>query len=185
MELVRYRPKPAGGGEADPRWDLYDTCVALALRSWQGESGDKTNLCHAEVGGFLRDAHAAAARLGAVDLNLLYCNDAPAAFMYGYHWQDTVYGLRRGFDPQFKHQGPGQILQKMVLEDGHRRGDRYYDLGAGSHDTKQAWRTSIQTSYRFTFFPASVFRRNCCGGIAGSAAGFMANTTLRALRRIG
>ena len=46
----------------------------------------------------------------------------------------------------------------MMLEDGHRRGDRCYDLGTGSHDTKQAWRTSMRTSYRFTFFSALVFR---------------------------
>ncbi len=158
MELIRYRPEPAYGCEVNPRWDLYDTCVELAQRSWQGEGGDKTNLCHTEVSGFLRDAHAAAARLGAVDLNLLYFNNEPAAFLYNYCWQGAVYGLRRGFDPQFKHLRPGLVLQKMMLEDGHLRGDRYYDLGTGSHDSKQAWRTSVQTSYRFTFFPAMVLR---------------------------
>ncbi len=158
LELVRFRPEPVCGGEVDPRWDLYEACVALALRSWQGERGDKTNLCHAEVGGFLRDAHAAAAHLGAVDLNLLYFNDEPAAYMYGYRWHTAVYGLRRGFDPRFKHLRPGLVLQKMMFEDGHHRGDRCYDLGTGSHDTKQAWRTSVQTSYRFTYFSAAVFR---------------------------
>ena len=158
MELVRYRPQPACGDEVDPRWDLYDTCVALAQRSWQGHSGDKTNLCHAEVGGFLHDAHRAAARLDAVDLSLLYFNDEPAAFMYNYRWHDALYGLRRGFDPRFKHLRPGLVLQKMMLEDGHHRGDRFYDLGTGSHDAKQAWRTGVQTSYRFTFFPALVLR---------------------------
>ena len=157
-ELVRYRPEPACGGEVDPRWDLYDACVALAQRSWQGEKGDKTNLNHVEVGGFFRDAHRAAARLGAVDLNLLYFNDEPAAFVYNYRWQGAVYGLRQGFDPRFKHLRPGLVLQKMMFEDGHRRGDRCYDLGTGSHDTKQAWRTGVQTSYRFTYFPALVFR---------------------------
>jgi len=158
MELVRYRPQPACGGDVDPRWDLYDTCVGLAQRSWQGESGDKTNLCHAEVSGFLRDAHATAATLGAVDLSLLYFNDEPAAFMYNYRWHGAVYGLRRGFDPRFKHLRPGLVLQKLMLEDGQRRGDRCYDLGTGSHDAKQAWRTNLQVSYRFTFFPALVFR---------------------------
>jgi len=158
MDLIRYRPELASEGEVDPRWDLYDTCVEIAQRSWQGEDGDKTNLCHAEVGEFLRDAHAAAARLGAVDLSLLYFNDEPAAFMYNYRWQGTVYGLRRGFDPQFKHLRPGLVLQKMMLEDGHRRGDRGYDLGTGSHNAKQAWRTCVQTSYRFTFFPRLVLR---------------------------
>jgi CelD/BcsL family acetyltransferase involved in cellulose biosynthesis len=158
MEFVRFRPVPDSDGEVDPRWDLYDTCVALAQRSWQGTSGDKTNLCHAEVSRYFRDAHRAAARLGAVDACLLYFNEAPAAFIYNYRWQTAVYGLRRGFDPQFKHMRPGMVLQKMMLEDGHRRGDRCYDLGTGSHDTKSAWRTSVPTSYRFTYFPALVFR---------------------------
>ncbi len=50
----------------------------------------------------------------------------------------------------------------MMLEDGHRRGDRCYDLGTGSHDTKQPWRTTVQASYRFTYFPAA--------GLAGATA---------------
>jgi CelD/BcsL family acetyltransferase involved in cellulose biosynthesis len=163
VELVRYRPDPVGGGEVDPRWDLYEVCAALAQRSWQGTRGDKTNLCHAEVAGFFRDAHVAAARLGAADLCLLYFDDQPAAFMYNYRWQTAVHGLRRGFDPQFKDLRPGMVLQKMMLEDGHRRGDRCYDLGTGSHDTKQAWRTDVQTSYRFTFYPALAWRAQLLG----------------------
>jgi len=158
VELVRYRPAAVADGEVDPRWDLFDTCVALAERSWQGESGDKTNLCHAKVGDFFRDAHDAAARLGAVDACLLYCHDEPAAFIYNYRWQHAVCGLRRGFDPRLRHLGPGLVLQKMMLEDGHRRGDRCYDFGTGSHSSKRAWRTSVRTSYRFTFFPALAFR---------------------------
>jgi CelD/BcsL family acetyltransferase involved in cellulose biosynthesis len=158
FEFIRFRPAAAGEGQLDPRWDLYDACVTLAQRSWQGEMGDRTNLCHEEVSPFFRDAHLAAARLGAVDLNLLCCDGEPAAFMYNYHWQGVVYGLRRGFDPRFKHLRPGMILQKLMLEDGHRRGDRCYDLGTGSHDIKEDWRTSVRTSYRFTFFPALVLR---------------------------
>ncbi len=158
VKFVRYRQVPACGSEVDPRWDLYDACFSLAQRSWQGKRGDKTNLCHAGFGGFFRDAHAAAARLGAADLSLLYFNDEPAAFMMNYQWHGAVYGLRRGYDPQFKHLRPGLVLQKMMLEDGHRRGDRCYDLGAGSFDGKEAWRTSLQTSYRYTFFPALVVR---------------------------
>ena len=158
MELVRFRPEPACGGEVDPRWDIYDACVAIARRSWQGESGDRTNLCHDEVSAFFRDAHAAAVGLGAVDCNLLCFNGEPTAFAYNYHWQGTVHGLRRGFDPRFKHLRSGLVLQKLMLEDGHRRGDRCYDLGTGSHDTKQAWRTSVKSSYRFTFFPTLAWR---------------------------
>lgn len=158
VKFVRFRPVSAYGGEVDPRWDVYDACASLAERSWQGRRGDKTNLCHAGFDSFFREAHVAAARRGAADLSLLYFNDDPAAFMMNYHWQGAVYGLRRGFDPQFKHLRPGLVLQKMMLEDGHRRGDRCYDLGTGSYDVKEPWRTSLQTSYRYTFFPTPVVR---------------------------
>jgi CelD/BcsL family acetyltransferase involved in cellulose biosynthesis len=158
VELVRYRPQPASGGDVDPRWDLYDACVGLAGRSWQGLDGDRTNLCHSEVSGFLRDAHSAAARLHAVDLNLLRVNDELAAFMYNYRWHGAVHGLRRGYDPKFRHLKVGLVLQKMMLEDGSHRGDQTYDLGTGSHDNKAPWRTKLQTSYRCTFFSAAVLR---------------------------
>ena len=104
VELVRFR------GDEDaydaPRWDLYDTCIALAERSWQGTGGDRTNLCHDEASGYFRDAHAAAAKLGAVDVNLLYVNGLPAAFAYNYQWHGSVYGLRKGFDPDFANLPP-------------------------------------------------------------------------------
>jgi CelD/BcsL family acetyltransferase involved in cellulose biosynthesis len=158
LELVRFRPEPMRGSQADPHWDLYSACVTIAQRSWQGSRGDKTNLCHAEVCDFLRDAHAAAAHSGSVDLCLLNFDQEPVAFMYNYRWGDSVYGLRRGYDPRFKRFGPGLVLQKLMLEDGHHRGDRTYDLGAGSHDTKQAWRTGLQASYRFTYFPPLALR---------------------------
>ncbi len=53
---------------------------------------------------------------------------------------------------------PGLVLQKLMLEDGHRRGDRLYDFGTGDHHSKAAWRTSVRASYRCTFFPATDFR---------------------------
>jgi CelD/BcsL family acetyltransferase involved in cellulose biosynthesis len=158
VRLVRLCADPASPGKADPRWDLYDTCVALAQRSWQGTRGDKTNLCDREVGRFLRDVHAAATASGAVDLCLLYFDDEPAAFMYNYRWHGTVYGLRRGFDPRFRDLRPGLVLHKLMLEDGYQRGDRVYDLGTGSHSSKLPWRTGMQTSYRFSYFASFDFR---------------------------
>ena len=111
--------------------DPYATCVALAQSSWQGEGGDKTNLCHDRFGDFFREAHAAAEPWDAADINLLCFDGQPAAFAYNYCWKGAVYGLRKGFDPRFAPLRPGLVLQKLMLEDGHRRGDRLYDLGTG------------------------------------------------------
>ena len=147
-------PVPAG----DPRWDLYDNCANLAGRSWQGDAEDGTTLSHPTVRSFLREVHGAAARLGAVDLNLLLLSGRPVAFIYNYHCQGRLYGLRKGFDPAFSTLRAGMVLQYRMLEDGFRRGDSCYDLGVGYHDSKRHWQTGLATSYRFTHFPAVVVR---------------------------
>ncbi len=158
VRLLRYRPQGAAEGDGDPRWDLYDTCVEIAQRSWQGSSTTGTTLCHASVADYFRDAHAAAARTGSLDLNLLLLDETPVAFAYNYRHQGQVYGLRKGFDPAFSSLGPGTVLQSMMLEDSFRRGDRCFDMGAGYPEDKRNWETSIATSYRFTHFPITVAR---------------------------
>ena len=163
MTLVRHRPLPESRGDGDPRWDLYDMCVALAGRSWQGDATDGTTLSHPAVCDFLRDVHAAAARQGAVDLGLLMLAGRPVAFIYHYHYDGRLYGLRKGFDPEFSPLRAGLVLQYLVLQDGTRRGDHSYDLGVGYHDSKRHWQTRLATSYRFTHFPTAVVRGNCCG----------------------
>lgn len=156
LTLVRYRPEGAACGDGDPRWDLYDSCLELAQRSWQGTATDGTTLCHPEVQQYLRDTHAIAARVGAVDLNLLVVDGRPVAFTYNYHYDGRIYGLRKGFDPEWAPLRVGTVLQRMMIEDSFRRGDRTIDLGVGSLKSKQAWQTSLATSFRYTHFPLSV-----------------------------
>ncbi len=157
LELMRYRPA-ASNGNCDPRWDVYEQCVALAQCSWQAESDDKTSMCHAEMAGYFRDAHRAASRLGAADMNVLCLDDRPIAFAYCYHWRGAVIGLRMGFDPHVAQLSPGLVLQKMMLEESCRRGDSSFDLGTGSQDIKRHWRTSLVPSYRISHFPADILR---------------------------
>jgi len=158
VSFLRFRPRGAADGDGDPRWDLYDTCVELAQRSWQGSSTDGTTLSHTRICDYLRETHLAAARTGSLDLSLLLLNQKPIAFAYNYHYQGRVYGLRKGFDPQFSAARPGTVLQQMVLEDSFKRGDCSYDMGVGSLDIKRYWQTSIATSYRYTHFPLTVGR---------------------------
>lgn len=155
---VRFRPKGHTYGDGDPRWDLYDQCLRVAERSWQADSTNGTTLCHPSVATYLRDTHAAAAKAGSVDLNLLLLDECPVAFAYNYYYRGSIYGLRMGFDPRLTPYGPGTVLQKMVIEDSFRRGDQFYDLGVGSLPAKRRWQTSLVTSYRYTHFPAIVPR---------------------------
>jgi CelD/BcsL family acetyltransferase involved in cellulose biosynthesis len=158
IEHVRYRPLGAAHGDGDPRWDLYDACVELAQRSWQGSSRDGTTLSHAEVRAFLRETHGLAAKAGAVDLNLLTLDGWPIAFNYNYHHHGHVSGLRLGYDPRFAHVGPGGALYALCLRDSFRRGDRIFDLGEGIGRAKQAWMTRAAASYRYVHYPLAAPR---------------------------
>lgn len=137
LRCIRYRPAGEAAGDGAPRWDLYDTCEAIARRSWQGSSTDGTTLTHEPIRPFLRDMHAAACRAGAADLTLLYLAGRPLAFLYGYHFGSSVYCLRTGFDASLASDGLGYIVYMQMIEDAIRRGDRLVDLGPGSLDAKR------------------------------------------------
>lgn len=136
-EFVRVRPGGASVGDADPRWDIYDTCEDLARRSWQGSSANGTTLSHASVRQYLRDTHAVGAAFGAVDMCLLRLNGEPVAFSYNYVWNGSVFGLRVGYDAQASTEGLGNLLYVLTIEDAFARGDVRYDLGPGSHEIKR------------------------------------------------
>jgi CelD/BcsL family acetyltransferase involved in cellulose biosynthesis len=157
---IRYRPEGQASGDGDPRWDLYDASVRLAQRSWQGSSTTGTTLCHGSARPFLRDAHAVAAAMGNLDLNLLTLDERPVAFSYNYHHRGWISGLRMGFDPQFAACGPGTVLLAMIVEDSFRRGDHTYDLGVGSLQCKHRWQTAVVDSHRYTHFPPADPRAN-------------------------
>ncbi|MCE9546444.1 MAG: GNAT family N-acetyltransferase [Planctomycetia bacterium] len=158
VRYLRYRPRGTAYGDDDPRWDLFNTCVDLAARSWQGKSADGTTMSHASVEPFLRDVHAVAARRGALDLNLLLVDERPVAFAYNYHYDGSVYGLRMGYDDKSSPEGAGSVLLCRTIEDSCRRGDTLYDLGPGYLECKRQWYTRLTSTYRYTHFPLTAPR---------------------------
>jgi CelD/BcsL family acetyltransferase involved in cellulose biosynthesis len=153
VRLVRHRPLSAAEGDGDPRWDLYDICEQIAKRSWQGASTSGISFAHASVRAFLREVHAAAARLGAVDMSILYLNDAPVAFVYNYLYNGELFGLRNGFDAAVTRAGAGCVLLARVIEDSFRRGDRCFNLGADYLQTKRHWLTHCHATGRCAYYP--------------------------------
>jgi len=158
VEHVRHRPDSASRGDGDPRWDLYAECERLAASSWQGGSASGTTLTHETVRNFLRDVHAAAARAGCLDLNLLTVDGRGAAFVYNYVYGGYVSSLRLGFDPEFRQYGVGTVLMRRLLADSFARGDRLFDFLPGSWEAKKRWQTSLERSYRYTCCPPGLGR---------------------------
>jgi CelD/BcsL family acetyltransferase involved in cellulose biosynthesis len=158
LTYLWHRPRPLAQGDGDPRWELYDACEQIARHSWQAQSTNGTTLSHAAVRDFLRDAHQAAARAGAVDLHLLYVDDEPAAFVYNYHYQGYVSGVRMGYDPRVSRTGLGNCLLARSIATLCEQGDHTLDLGTEYLECKRVWATSIAGSYRCTHFPWAVPR---------------------------
>jgi CelD/BcsL family acetyltransferase involved in cellulose biosynthesis len=158
LKYLRYRPRGASQGDDNPRWDLYDTCVELARRSWQGDSTTGTTLSHPAVRQYLRASHQSAVTAGAVDINLLLLDDRPIAFTYNYHDRGLVDGLRNGYDPAAVHEGAGTVLMAKMIEDSCRRGDRLLDLGPDYLEAKRNWLTRMHPAYHYTHFHPARFR---------------------------
>jgi CelD/BcsL family acetyltransferase involved in cellulose biosynthesis len=157
-QYVNYRPTPAREGGGEERWDLYAMCEQVAQASWQSRSTTGNTLTHDRVRGFLRDAHAAAARLGMVDVNLLLVDGRPVAFGYNYHCQGRLVGLRLGYDAGAQCGGLGHALLLSTIENSCRCGDHTFDLGAGPWTFKRRLRTRVESSYRLTYTPLGSWR---------------------------
>jgi CelD/BcsL family acetyltransferase involved in cellulose biosynthesis len=156
-EYVRHRPAPASEGDGDPRWDLYEMCETVDQEGWHAEVTHGNTPTPDRVRGFFRDAHAAAAHLGMVDMNLLVIEGRPAAFLYGYHYQGHVTALRTGCDASINGD-IGSALMLKSIEDSCRRGDRAIDFGPGEREHQQRLRTRLEFTYRLTYTPLDSWR---------------------------
>lgn len=157
LHYERYRPV-GGNDDGAPRWELYDDCERVAQRSWQGSSTNGTTLTHEPVRAFFRAMHATACRAGAADINLLYLNDRPCAFLYCYRYGEALFGCRTGFDAEAAKAGVGNLMYLKVVEDSIRRGDRTIDLGPGSLPAKKPLLSRIAPIYRLPYANGASWR---------------------------
>jgi CelD/BcsL family acetyltransferase involved in cellulose biosynthesis len=157
-EYVRHRPAPASEGDGDPRWDLYAMCEETAASSWQSSVTNGNTLSHDRVRNFYRDAHAAAARLGMVDVNVLMFEGRPAAFLYCYVCDSRISALRTGFDAALANHGFGSALALRFLQDSIARGDKFVDFGQGEREHKRRLRTGTESTFRLTYTPIRSWR---------------------------
>ncbi len=156
-QYIRHRPLPASEGDGDPRWDLYAMCESVAQASWQSHVVNGNTLTHERVRDYFHAAHAAAARLGMLDVNVLTVEGRPAAFLYGYHFRGTVTALRTGFDAA-NDSGIGSALMLQSIQDSCHRGDRTIDFGPGEREHKRRLRTRTESTYRLTYTPLDSWR---------------------------
>lgn len=159
VTFTRYRPQCAADGDGSPRWEVFDACRRISARSWQAHSHDGNTLATPRVEAFLTDCHAAAARLGMLDVALLKIDDHVAAYGYYYHHAGYVSGLRIGYDPAYGQLGVGASLIAHSIRDSFDRGDIAFDLGIGAERFKREYRTCCAQTDRVLHYPATLRSR--------------------------
>ncbi len=145
VELIRHRPAAARDGDGDPRWDLYDQTVDIDLEDSSQRARGSAR------GGYHAAFHAAAARLGMLDLALLKVDGRPAAYLYGTHFQGRVGMVRAGCTAGFGDAAVADALTAMSLRDSLRRGDSSFGLLASGWPCTSGFETDHETSYRLTY----------------------------------
>ncbi len=154
IKYLRHRPKPGG----DPRWDLLEDCQKIAQESWQANSTTGTTLSHDSVQDFMKYIHEVATNIGCLDMNLLYQDNEPIAFSYGYHLHGQVDGLKIGFVRNKKTNGAGRVLIAHIIADSFERKDVTFNMGSGKHDWKQLWQTESAMTYQYSCFSSQSLR---------------------------
>lgn len=151
LRYVRYRTD-LETDTTDPRWDLFEHSMVVALSSWQATSPLEAAFCSDRVTPLLKELHGEAAHCGMLDMNLLYLDDHPVAFLYNYVCRGNVYCLRSGYDAECPASSLGTILLAEFVKDSHLRGDRQINFGPGTQDYKMRFATDIQRAVTFTHY---------------------------------
>lgn len=153
----RYRPLGGTSNAGGANLALYDECVGLAARSWQGDSTTGTTLSHPQATAYFRDCFEAAAQLGMLDLVTLRHQGEAVAFCYNFHHRGEVQGLRMGYAPELKRLSLGSLVMAFQIQDSFERGDHLIDLGTEYPEVKQRWMTrSLLTRRACYYSPLSV-----------------------------
>ncbi|MEX0937379.1 MAG: GNAT family N-acetyltransferase [Pirellulales bacterium] len=156
-QYVRYRPLGAAHDQSDPRWDLLEQCGVVAERSRRQrpeEAGAQKQIDITDS--FFRETHEAAAKLGMLDVNLLYADGLPVAFSYNFHTGGRVVSLWAGADCKSRSDA-ARLLTARMFENSRQRGDTRTELQCGL-DVTEDWSVRHEQVDRITHYRPTILR---------------------------
>lgn len=88
---------------------------------------------------------------GWLALYFLTVDDDPVAVSYNYVYDNRMYSVLGGFDPEYSTYSVGNLLMARVLEECVRRRIREYDLMKGGESYKFEWAKTSRTNISVRF----------------------------------
>jgi CelD/BcsL family acetyltransferase involved in cellulose biosynthesis len=121
----------------------------------------------AELGAFnkpiFRDFHSDVAKCfaekGWLRLHFLTVNDEPISALYGFEYNQKVYGYLSGWNPQFYQYEVGSLSMMYDIQECIHKGLKEYDLMRGSGAYKRRWTTKARKNLEIRFVQKGLFPR--------------------------
>jgi CelD/BcsL family acetyltransferase involved in cellulose biosynthesis len=131
------------GGVELERFALADRAVLrevlrLEAAAWKGAAGTAIE-CDERHVRFYASLARVFGRRGRLTIAFLRARDRRIAGLFALEDATTFYLLKTGYDPEFAHFGPGQLLVRETAADAVRRGLTRYDLMGKESAWKSKW----------------------------------------------
>jgi hypothetical protein len=102
--------------------------------------------------GFHKDVARALARNGWLRIYVLYFNDIPVAYIYGYLFNNVFWDYQTSYDLTYKDYSPGAVILQMVIKSVIEEGVQVFEFLRGDEEYKFYFSTGhrqLSTAYVF------------------------------------
>lgn len=141
--------------------------------AWKGAAGTAI-ACDPKLVHFYTTLARVFARQGRLTLAFLRAHGKRIAAQIALEDRSTYYLLKVGYDPEYAHYGPGQILVRETAADAHRRGLRRYDMMGKATPWKLKWTDAARPHVSLTVYAPTA---------RGQAARFVQRVAKPVIRR--
>jgi CelD/BcsL family acetyltransferase involved in cellulose biosynthesis len=162
--------------------EAIDDVLKLEAAAWKGAAGTAI-ACDARLASFYRALARVFARKGSLTMAFLRARGVRIAAQFALEDATTFYLVKVGYDPEYAHFGPGQILVRETAADAARRGLERYDLLGKDTAWKMKWTSLVRAHVEMTIYAPSA--RGRARHFVREVARPLVGRALRRLRRQG
>ncbi len=101
---------------------------------------------------FHHEVSMAFAKQGWLRLYILWFNEVPVAFIYGYFYNRVFWYYQTGFDLTYSREGPGSIILQLVIESLISEGAVQFDFLRGDEEYKYHFANDERLTKSISFF---------------------------------
>jgi len=132
----------------DEAFSLLTTSTRKSLRGQNRNNGFNRS----DYLGFHREVAKAFSKRVWLRLYILWFNEVPVAFIYGYFYNRVFWYYQTGFDLAYGSEGPGSIILQLVIESVIGEGAGQFDFLRGDEDYKFHFANHERLTKSISFF---------------------------------